>query len=100
VSTHECTPLLRPSLGARSEAPPSPPRLWGEEGGEAREDTCMFVYLYVVALRALLGSNGSSPEAEAKGLPFGIVRAAVSLNHSSAARQVCWAPARKREALA
>ena len=52
----------------------------------------MFVYLYVVAPRALLGSNGSSPEAEAKGLPFGIVRAAVSLSHSSAARQVCWAP--------
>ena len=35
--------------------------------------------------------KGSSPEAEAKGLPFGIVRAAVSFNHSSAAWQVCWA---------
>ena len=45
----------------------------------------MFVYLYVVALRALLGLNGSSPEAEAKGLPFGIVRGSITQSFISRA---------------
>ena len=43
--------------------------------------------------------KGSSPEAEAKGLPFGMC-AAVSFNHSSAAWQVCWAAHGEKKLLA